>query len=82
LIEKALVLDASLADAHYELGRLLLKQGKASEALHHLETATKLDPVNPSVPIALANAYWMLGRNADQAKELKRYRELEQREVR
>jgi len=82
LLDKALALDASQADAHFELGKLLINQGKASEAAHHLETATRLDPANRSAHFALANAYRILGRNADQAKELERYRELEKQGVR
>ena len=82
LMEKALALDASLADVHYELGKLLLKQDKASEALPHLEAATKLDPGNRSAHLTLANAYRVLGLKADQAKELERYRELGKRETR
>jgi len=82
LLVKALALDASLADAHFELGKLLLREGQASEALHHLEAATKLDPANRSAHIILANTYRALGRTADQAKELERYRELQKQEVR
>jgi tetratricopeptide (TPR) repeat protein len=77
LLEKALVLDASLADAHYELGKLLLEDGKAFEALPHLEAAAKLDPANRSAHFLLANAYRVLGRAGDQARELERYREFE-----
>jgi tetratricopeptide (TPR) repeat protein len=82
LIEKALALDPSLADAHYEFGKLLLMEAKTSEAVHHLETAAKLDPANRPVHLTLANAYRVLGRRADQAKELERYRQLGDQEVR
>ena len=77
LLEKALALDASLPQAHYELGKLLLENGKASEALRHLEAAAELDPRNSATHLALANAYRVLGRTADQSRELKLFRELE-----
>jgi Flp pilus assembly protein TadD len=77
LLKKALALDASLPQAHYELGKQLLEDGKASEALSHLETAAKLDPKNSAMHLALANAYRALGRTSDQSKELKLFRELE-----
>lgn len=77
LIEKALALDATLPEAHYQLGKLLREQGKASEALPHLKSAAKLDRNNSAIRLELAGAYRDLGRTADQAKELARYRELE-----
>jgi Flp pilus assembly protein TadD len=77
LLKKALALDASLPQAHYELGKQLLEDGKAPEALSHLETAAKLDPKNSAMHLALANAYRTLGRTGDQLKELKLFRELE-----
>jgi tetratricopeptide (TPR) repeat protein len=76
MLEKALVLDPSLPEAHYRLGKLLREQGKTAEALPHLETAAKLDPNNGPIHLELAGLYRELGRPADQAKELKHYREL------
>jgi Flp pilus assembly protein TadD len=77
LLEKALALDASLPQAHYELAKLLLEAGKASEALRHLQAAAELDSSNSATHLALANAYRVLGRTADQSRELKLFRELE-----
>lgn len=53
-LERALALDASLAEAHYELGKLSLRRGHAAEALSHLEAAAQLDPSNPQIRLALA----------------------------
>ncbi len=77
LLEKALALDASLPQAHYLLGKLLLEDGKAFEAFPHLESAARLDPRNSAMHLALANAYRVLGRSGDQSRELKLFRELE-----
>ncbi|HEX8986051.1 MAG TPA: tetratricopeptide repeat protein [Bryobacteraceae bacterium] len=74
LFNKALALDATLPDAHYELGKLLLDTGKPSEALPHLEAAAKLDPHSSRTHLALAGAYRALGRMEDQARELGIYR--------
>jgi len=82
LIEKALAMDPTLADAHHELGKLLLREEKVTEALPQLEAAAMLDPANRTVHITLANTYRALGRSADQAKELERYRKLGEQESR
>jgi tetratricopeptide (TPR) repeat protein len=79
LLEKALALDPSLPAAHYELGRLLLNHDKTSDALRHLEAAEKLDPYNGPAHLALARAYGILARTADQSRQLALYRELEAR---
>jgi tetratricopeptide (TPR) repeat protein len=75
LLEKALELDNALPQAHYELGKLLLGEGKAVEGLRHLEAAARLDPRSSRTHLALAGAYRAVGRTADQAKALERYRQ-------
>jgi tetratricopeptide (TPR) repeat protein len=82
LLEKALALDPSLSDAHYELGKLLLNHDKTSDALRHLEAAEKLDPYNGPAHLALARAYRILARTADQSRQLALYRDLETRKAR
>jgi tetratricopeptide (TPR) repeat protein len=82
LLEKALALEPSLGEAHYELGKLLLEGGKAPEALGHLEWAAKLDPSNGATHLALASAYRLLARGDDQTRELQIYRELEAQKAR
>lgn len=77
LLEKALALDNQLAGAHYELGKYLLGKDKVQVALAHLEAAAKLDPRDSRTALALAGAYRRLGRNAEAAEELRRYKELE-----
>ncbi len=78
LLRKALALDASLPQTHYELGKLLIDGGKTPEAVHHLEASVKLDPRDPAAHLALAEAYRILGRASDQARELAAYRDLAQ----
>jgi len=77
LLRKAVALDASLAAAHYQLGTVLLEEGKAGDALPYLERAASLEPGNSAAHLAVANAYRDLGRVGEQAKALVRYREIE-----
>ena len=44
LLQKAVELDGSLPEAHYQLGRLALERGQAGEALSFLETRRQADP--------------------------------------
>ena len=76
LLEKALALDDHLADAHYELGKYLLGKDKVQPAVTHLEAAAKLDPRNSRIPLALAGAYRRLGRKAEAAEQLRKFKEL------
>jgi len=82
LLERALALDPSLPEAHYELGKLLLDHDKTADALRHLEAAEKLDPDNAPPHLALARAYRILARTGDQSRQLALYRELEARKTR
>jgi cellulose synthase operon protein C len=77
LLEKALALNPSLPGARYELGKLLLKQGKPAEALPHLEAAAKLSPGDSEVFFTLAGAYRDLERDADFRKALETYKALQ-----
>ncbi len=80
LLEKALAVDASLSGARYELGKLLLKQGKPAEALPHLEAAAKLSPGDSEVFFTLAGAYRDLERDSDFRKTLEMYKALKAKE--
>jgi tetratricopeptide (TPR) repeat protein len=80
LLEKALALDNSLSEAHYQLGRLLLAKGQAEKSLEHLETAAKLNPLSNGIHLSLANAYRRLGRDDDAAREFQLLRSLPPRE--
>ncbi len=69
LLQVALDLDHSRADAHYELGNLAFRKGNLPEALDHLEKAAQLKPASPTVHYALARVYRGLGRTDEAAKE-------------
>lgn len=76
LLEKAVALDGTLAQARYELGKLLLDDGKPAEALPHLEAAAAQDPLSSRIRLALAEAYRLLGRPREQKEQLDLFRKL------
>jgi len=67
--EAAIRDDSGLAAARAELGKLLLKQGKAAPAIEALEKARELDPQNPGAAYMLARAYQAAG-DHERAREL------------
>lgn len=66
---RAAKLDAGFADAFIGLGRTLLADNHAAEAIPALETAVKLDPNSPVARFSLATAYSRTGRKADADRE-------------
>ncbi|MCY3756738.1 MAG: tetratricopeptide repeat protein [Acidobacteria bacterium] len=76
LLRKAVELDASLAVAQYQLGRLALERDRAGEALPHLETAARLNPDQSRVHYLLARAYRRLGRGEESRSHLKTFRRM------
>lgn len=46
------------------LGKIFLMQGKAKEAVAHLEIGRRLEPGDAAVYVNLANAYEMLGNHS------------------
>jgi tetratricopeptide (TPR) repeat protein len=80
LLEKALALDGTLSEAHFELGNLLLRWGDTARALPHLERAARLEPNVGKMHYAAARAYTRAGRPADAAREMQAYRQLKETE--
>ncbi len=80
LLQKAEALDPALPDAHYELGKLALRDGNTREALRELETAVKLDPQSAKNHYGLAQAYRKLGRAAEAAREAQIFQEIKAKE--
>jgi Flp pilus assembly protein TadD len=82
LLQKAEALDPTLPDAHYELGKLALRDGNTREALRQLETAVKLDPQSAKNHYGLAQAYRKLGRSAEAGREAQLFQEIKAKENR
>lgn len=82
LLRMAVALDASLAEPHYQLGKLALRQDRNREALEELETAVKLDPKSSKNHYALAQVYRRLGRAQDAARQVQLFQSLKSKEER
>jgi tetratricopeptide (TPR) repeat protein len=76
LLTSALAIDPSLAEAHYQLGKIRLRKGETSAALSHLQQAAKLDPRNPEIHFALSRAYRRLGRQEEANQQMDVYQKL------
>jgi cytochrome c-type biogenesis protein CcmH/NrfG len=81
MLRSALALDTSLPMAHYELGRLVLNEGRVPEAVGHLEEAAKLDPQSSSIHFVLARAYRRAGEKEKAAREMDLYEKLKREET-
>ena len=81
-LQKAIVLDNSLAEPHYQLGKLALREDRIREAEQELEAAVRLDPASSKNHYGLAQVYRKLGRGADAAREVQRFQALKAREER
>jgi tetratricopeptide (TPR) repeat protein len=76
LLRTAVSLDGSLADPHYQLGKIALRGGRLNEALKELETATRLDPKSSQTHYELAQVYRKVGRAKDADRELQAFKNL------
>lgn len=88
LLKRAIELDSSHAEPHYQLGMLALKRSDLNkdtagaspdslrEALEQLEIATRLGLNDSKIHYALARVYRRLGRESDAAREMHTYQEL------
>ena len=76
LLTRAISLDPSLPEPHYQLGNLALVQEKPSDAVRYLQTAARLDPKSSKIHFALRRAYSRLGRVEEAKKELELYNSL------
>jgi tetratricopeptide (TPR) repeat protein len=81
LLRRAIELDGSLSEPHYQLGKLALHKGNAQEAVRDLEAAAKLDPSDSKIHFSLARAYRALGRADEAAKEVRIYKTLKAEEA-
>lgn len=78
LLRTALALDSTLAESHFQLGKLAMRDGDTQGALEHLQAAQKLSPRNKSVHYALAGLYRRLGRSEEAAKEIREFESLKE----
>lgn len=69
LLQRALALDDSIAEAHYELGNIWLNQDQPAKALAQLQRAEKLSPSDENTHYALSLALSKLGRVQDAENE-------------
>ena len=82
LLRKAIALDGSLAEAHYQLGKLALREDRVRDAQQELEAVVKLDPRSSKNHYALAQVYRKLGRKDDAAHEVAQFQALKGKEER
>lgn len=78
-LDTALTQCPNLAQAHADRARLLLRSGKAQEALKDLKTAEAQAPDEPSVQQLLAQTYRALGDRAMAEAANRRFADLQQR---
>jgi len=80
LLKSALAFDGSLAESHYQLGNLALKDGDLPLAIRHMETAVRLRPASSRIRFALARAYKRAGRSEQASKEVASFQRLKTEE--
>ncbi|MFN7996571.1 MAG: tetratricopeptide repeat protein [Bryobacteraceae bacterium] len=80
LLRRAASLDASLAEPHYQLGKLALREDRIEEARRELEAAVRLDPASSKNHYSLSQAYRKLGRRSDAAREVLQFQSLKAKE--
>jgi Flp pilus assembly protein TadD len=73
LFDKALSLDGSLPEAHYELGLLSLEDRRFEAAKEHLLSAERSAPNDSRVHFALARLYRMENRKDDAEREMQAF---------
>ena len=76
LLRKVLAMSPSFPRAHLALGKALLQDGKATEAIVELQEATRLDPQSGEAHYQLGLALSRADRKDEAALELKQGREL------
>jgi tetratricopeptide (TPR) repeat protein len=80
LLQKAIAADSSFADAHVELGKLLVERNAISEAISEFEAAIEADPESSQAYYQLALAYRRTGEVEKSLQLLEKFRKLSPRE--
>lgn len=78
LLNEALAIDPSLAKAYYELGKLEESLSNRESAIKDFNTASSLDPNDPSTVYSLFRLYQQAGERDQAAASLARFRALKQ----
>jgi len=69
-LEKMLELYPEFAPAHYQLGALYFNRGHKNRALEHYHESINLEPLNAVFHKGLADHYYVILGNADEARKL------------
>ncbi|MBL8210602.1 MAG: tetratricopeptide repeat protein [Bryobacterales bacterium] len=75
MLESALAIDATLPEAHYQLGSLALANEDAAAALRHLEAAARNGLDDARLHYAMARALRRAGRAEDAARHMEAFRQ-------
>jgi predicted Zn-dependent protease len=81
MLRKAVAIDPSLSEAHYQLGNLALSRGDASDAIEHLLTAFRNGDQSSKVHFALSRAYRAAGKMPESEKQAALFHERKQAEA-
>lgn len=82
LLKKSEELDDSIAETHFQLGNLAMKENRYDEALKELQIAATQDPELSKVHYTVARVYRRIGREEDAAKETEIFNKLKAKEGR
>jgi tetratricopeptide (TPR) repeat protein len=82
LLKRSEELDDSIAETHFQLGNLALKEEQYDVALKELGIAAREDPELSKVHYALARVYRRMGRDEDAVREAEIHKKLKEKEDR
>lgn len=77
-LDKSIEFCPTLMQARVERARVLIKLGRAADAMSDLEIAEKADPSEPSIHYLLGQAYRTLGKTQESQAEMKLFSTLEE----
>ncbi len=81
LLQKAVRIDAKLAEAHLELGNVMSRQGRADEAVAAYQAAIAANPQYQQAYYRLGQTLMKAGRQAEAEAALKKHEELRAQEA-
>lgn len=80
-LREALLYDTRLPQAHYQLGRVLERQGSLQSAVQELSEAGALDPAYPEPHLLLGRIYHRLGESQRAKSEIEKFQQLDLRRM-